>query len=131
MGNEVQRSTFKEDKLTDVINKLNDIDNKLQLLLKSKPSKSLCEQILERTYVIVSADVLEPKLNPSLFILDLDSNRVLITFQDTMELLKLYFKVYKKDVEQKLPRRLYPLFSFLKKNGLIYLDHEDMEYKLI
>jgi len=122
---------FKDDRLNDVLRKLDEIDNKIQILMKSKSSKPICEQILERTYLIISEREIDPKLNPSLFILDLDGEKVLVTFKDTMDLLQMYFKVYKEEVENKLPRRLMPLFSFLKKNGLIYLDHEDKVYKLI
>ena len=122
---------FKDDRLNDVLRKLDEIDNKIQILMKSKSSKPICEQILERTYLITSEREIDPKLNPSLFILDLDGEKVLVTFKDTMDLLQMYFKVYKEEVENKLPRRLMPLFSFLKKNGLIYLDHEDKVYKLI
>jgi len=122
---------FKDDRLNDVLRKLDEIDNKIQILMKSKSSKPICEQILERTYLIVSEREIDPKLNPSLFILDLDGEKVLVTFKDTMDLLQIHFKVYKEEVENKLPRRLMPLFSFLKKNGLIYLDHEDKVYKLI
>jgi len=122
---------FKDDRLNDVLRKLDEIDNKIQILMKSKSSKPICEQILERTYLIILEREIDPKLNPSLFILDLDGEKVLVTFKDTMDLLQMYFKVYKEEVENKLPRRLMPLFSFLKKNGLIYLDHEDKVYKLI
>ena len=122
---------FKDDRLNDILRKLDEIDNKIQTLMKSKSSKPICEQILERTYIIISEREIDPKLNPSLFILDLDGEKVLVTFKDTMDLLQMYFKVYKEEVENKLPRRLMPLFSFLKKNGLIYLDHEDKVYKLI
>jgi len=122
---------FKDDRLNDVLRKLDEIDNKIQILMKSKSSKPICEQILERIYLIVSEREIDPKLNPSLFILDLDGEKVLVTFKDTMDLLQMYFKVYKEEVENKLPRRLMPLFSFLKKNGLVYLDHEDKVYKLI
>ncbi|BFH73594.1 hypothetical protein SJAV_15380 [Sulfurisphaera javensis] len=128
-----QQKNFKEkdDRMFEILNKLNEIDSKLQLLLKSKPNKTLCEQILEKTYIIVSHKDVDPKLNPSLFILDLDGDKALVTFKDTIELLQIYFKTYKEEVEMKLPRRLMPLFSFLKKNGLIYLDHEDKTYKFI
>lgn len=127
---QVQRG-FRDDKLNDILRKLDEIDNKIEVLMKSKSSKPLCEQILEKTYIIVSEREIDPKLHPSLFIIDLDGDKVLVTFKDTIELLQMYFKIYKDDVENKLPRRLMPLFSFLKKNGLIYLDHEDKTYKLI
>ncbi|BAB65523.1 hypothetical protein [Sulfurisphaera tokodaii] len=130
LNNEPQR-IYKDDKYLEILNKLSEIDAKLQLLLKSKPNKSICEQILGKTYVIVSASEIDPKLHPSLFILDLDGEKVLVTFKDTIELLKMYFMIYKDQVEIKIPRRLTPLFGFLKKNGLIYLDHEDMTYKFV
>lgn len=134
LGGDVKVNELKTKSSVDyetILDKLNEIDNKLQLLLKSKTSKPLCEQILEKTFVILSDENLDPKLNPSLFILDLEGGRVLVTFKDTMDLLQTYFQVYKKDIENKIPRRLFPLFTFLKRNGLIYFDHETQTYKLV
>ena len=122
---------FKDDRLDDIFRKLDEINKKVEILMKSKPSKPICEQILEKTYIIVPMREVDPKINPSLFILDLDGDRAFVTFKDTMDLLQMHFKLYKDEVESKLPRRLMPLFSFLKKNGLIYFDHEDKVYKLV
>lgn len=126
-----QKTFYKDDRLNDILRKLDEIDNKLQSLIRNRVSKPLCEQILEKTYVIVSEKEIDPRLNPSLYVLDLDGEKALVTFKDTMDLLKLYFQVYKDEVENKLPRKLMPLFTFLKRNGLIYLDHEEKTYKLI
>lgn len=126
-----QKTFYKDDRLNDILRKLDEIDNKLQSLIRNRVSKPLCEQILEKTYVIVTEKEIDPRLNPSLYVLDLDGEKALVTFKDTMDLLKLYFQVYKDEVENKLPRKLMPLFTFLKRNGLIYLDHEEKTYKLI
>ena len=131
LGGEPQSPKLKDDKLNDILRKLDEINSKIEILMKVKTSKPLCEQILEKTYLIVSEKEIDPRLHPSLFILDLDGEKVLVTFKDTMDLLQMYFKIYKDEIEEKLPRRLMPLFLFLKKNGLIYFDHEDKMYKPI
>lgn len=123
---------FQSNKNTEIIKKLNEIEFMVRSLLQQKNketrSTSLCENILEKTYIIVNRRINE-NTNPNLFILKIDNNNYLITFKDTMELLHFYMK-FGDNIEEKIPRRLYPLFSFLNRNGLIYLDRETKEYKL-
>ncbi len=123
---------FQNNKNTEIIKKLNEIEFMVRSLLQQKNrearSNSLCENILEKTYIIINKKINE-NTNPNLFILKIDNNDYLVTFRDTMELLVFYMKFGEK-IEEKIPKRLYPLFSFLKRNGLIYLDRETKEYKL-
>ncbi|AWR93339.2 hypothetical protein DFR85_00680 [Acidianus brierleyi] len=123
---------LQSNKNTEIIKKLNEIEFMVRSLLQQRSkearSNSLCENILEKTYIIVNRRINE-NTNPNLFILRIDNNNYLITFKDTIELLYFYMKLGDK-IEDEIPKRLYPLFSFLKRNGLIYLDRETKEYKL-
>lgn len=102
----------------------------LQTLKRSnKGTKSECEEILDKGFVI--KEHFSKNSNPNLFGIELDDGRYFVTFKDTMDLLLLYFKVLKKeDIEAEIPRRLLPIFQFLKRNGLIYFDAKDREYKI-
>ncbi|AHC52454.1 hypothetical protein SUSAZ_04365 [Sulfolobus acidocaldarius SUSAZ] len=115
-----------------ILKRLDEIERLIRGLNMSKsPQKqSLCEQILEKGYIVTDEHI-RSTTHPQLFILPVGDNSSLITFKDTMDLLLVYFRLYKNEVDNKLPKRLLNIYSFLKKNGLIYLDHEDMMYKLI
>ncbi|MDT7875241.1 MAG: hypothetical protein RQ872_00805 [Sulfolobaceae archaeon] len=87
-------------------------------------------QIIDKGYVILSTLDLNPSSHPSLFIIELDG-KFLVTFKDTIELLQCLAEKYKDQIEEKIPKRLLPLFLFLKRNGLVYYDHESKTYKLV
>ncbi|ARM75127.1 hypothetical protein [Acidianus manzaensis] len=110
------------------------IDEKLDEILKilrkfEKPKRTDCEEILDKGFIIKES--FSKNSNPNLIGISLDNDRYLITFKDTLDLLLMYFKYLKKeDIENDIPKRLLPLFLFLKRNGLIYFDARDKEYKL-
>jgi hypothetical protein len=104
---------FQNNKNTEIIKKLNEIEFMVRSLLQQKNrearSNSLCENILEKTYIIINKKINE-NTNPNLFILKIDNNDYLVTFRDTMELLDFYMKFGEK-IEEKIPKRLYPLLQ--------------------
>lgn len=110
-----------------VLRKLEEI---LYLLKKStKIVKSDCEEILDKGFVI--KDHFSKNSNPNLIAIELNDGRFFVTFKDTMDLLLLHFKIAKKeDIENEIPKRLIPIFLFLKRNGLVYFDARDKEYKI-
>lgn len=121
-----------------VYKKYSDVDSQLilekleEILLLLKKSnrngKTECEEILDKGFII--KDHFTKNLNPNLFAIELEDERYFVTFKDTIDLLSLYFKILKKeDIENEIPRKLLPIFLFLKKNGLIYFDARDKEYK--
>ncbi len=114
-----------------LMRKLDEIELMLRTLLKERREKEegLCETILKKTYVVVNRRINE-NTHPNLFVLKLDSSNYLVTFKDTIDLLKVYMKMGER-AEEALPKRLRLLFSFLKGNGLIYLDAEKREYKFV
>ncbi|MCI2415553.1 MAG: hypothetical protein MPF33_10005 [Candidatus Aramenus sp.] len=114
-----------------LMRKLDEIEFLLRTLMKEKREKeeSLCEVILEKTYIVTNRRV-NQNTHPNLFVMKLDSSNYLVTFKDTMDLLKLYMKMGER-VEDEMPKRLRLLFTFLKNNGLVYYDAESKEYKLV
>jgi len=124
------------------LRKLEEINSNLQLLIKlilSNNNKkevegdsSLCLNVLEKGFVITN-DIKKRNLHPNYFILELNNNEYLVTFMDTIQLLKLYFENYSDEEEliNKMSKKLLNLFYFLKRNGLIYYDREKRRYKLV
>ncbi|AWR96649.1 hypothetical protein DFR86_03160 [Acidianus sulfidivorans JP7] len=106
------------------------LDEILRILKKSEIQKnSDCEEILNKGYII--KENFSKNTNPNLIGINIDNERYLVTFKDTLDLLLMYFKdIKKEDIENYIPRRLLNLFIFLKKNGLIYFDVREKEYKL-
>ncbi|WP_373468357.1 hypothetical protein [Acidianus infernus] len=70
--------------------------------------------------------------HPNLVKIPFDDERSIVTFRDTIELLLSLFSIYKEEenIEDKIPKRLLPLFILLKRSGLIYFDWKDKKYKL-
>ena len=130
LGSETVRRKTLDD---EVIRRLDEIESLLKQLVKTPTERKspLLEQILNKGFVIIDGEEINKNLHPSLFVMPLESNKVLVTFKDTIDLLQLLFEKYKDEIEDKIPRRLLPLFLFLKKSGLIYFDHETRQYKLI
>ncbi|AAK42542.1 hypothetical protein SULI_00985 [Saccharolobus solfataricus] len=120
----------------EVLNKLNEIEKLLQYLIKNKErasqqNGSLCEQVLSSTYVILDENMGD--IPRKYFIIDLNSSRKLVTFKDTIDLLNLYFSqtINEQDLDDKLPKRLVPLFRFMRRNGLIYFDYDKKRYFIV
>ncbi|BCU69027.1 hypothetical protein [Stygiolobus caldivivus] len=143
LGNETSRKKFTynfgEERNSELMKKLDEIETMIRQLVKAVPYDErknnsptvLCEQILRNEYVIVESEKVNKNLHPLLFILSLDDNKVLVSFKDTIDLLQLLFEKYGDKIEDKLPKRLLPLFLLLRKMGLIYFDHESKSYKFI
>jgi len=135
-GSKFQQSK-KESRDREILDKLDEIEKILQYLVKSYSTKnlnhggSLCEQVLSAGYTILDED--NGKISKNYFVIELDNNRKLIAFVDTIELLNFYFSQSKdeQELEVKLPKRLLPLFRFLKRNGLIYFDYDKKKYVII
>jgi len=121
-----------------ILRKLNEIESILMKISRridtngegNKSKIDVLYQIIDKGYVILSTLDLNPSSHPSLFIIELDG-KFLVTFKDTIELLQCLAEKYKDQIEEKIPKRLLPLFLFLKRNGLVYYDHESKTYKLI
>ncbi|ACP37078.1 hypothetical protein [Saccharolobus islandicus] len=133
---DIRQGTAIRKENNEVLNKLNEIEKLLQYLIKSKErgvqqNGSLCEQILSSTYVILDEN--NGDVGGKYFIIDLDSSRKLVTFKDTIELLNFHFSqtVNEQDLDDKLPKRLIPLFRFLRRNGLIYFDYDKKRYFIV
>ncbi|MFP3260594.1 MAG: hypothetical protein RXQ22_06850 [Sulfolobus sp.] len=121
-----------------ILRKLNEIESILMKISRridtngegNKSKIDVLYQIIDKGYVILSTLDLIPSSHPSLFIMELDG-KFLVTFKDTIELLQYLAEKYKDQIEEKIPKRLLPLFLFLKRNGLVYYDHESKTYKLV
>ncbi|MFP3201338.1 MAG: hypothetical protein RXR43_03635 [Sulfolobus sp.] len=121
-----------------ILRKLNEIESILMKISRridtngegNKSKIDVLYQIIDKGYVILSTLDLNPSSHPSLFIIELDG-KFLVTFKDTIELLQCLAEKYKDQIEEKIPKRLLPLFLFLKRNGLVYYDHESKTYKLV
>ncbi|MCG2909043.1 MAG: hypothetical protein L7G92_00375 [Stygiolobus sp.] len=121
-----------------ILRKLNEIESILMKISRridtngggNKSKIEVLYQIIDKGYVILSTLDLNPSSHPSLFIIELDG-KFLVTFKDTIELLQCLAEKYKDQIEEKIPKRLLPLFLFLKRNGLVYYDHESKTYKLV
>jgi hypothetical protein len=121
-----------------ILRKLNEIESILMKISRridtngegNKSKIDVLYQIIDKGYVILSTLDLNPSSHPSLFIIELDG-KFLVTFKDTIELLQCIAEKYKDQIEEKIPKRLLPLFLFLKRNGLVYYDHESKTYKLV
>lgn len=142
LGNESNRRKIIEEKYSksdvEILRRLNDIEIMLRQVIKSVGSNdrkltenSLCEQILEKGFVILEGHEINKNLHPSLFVLPLDEGRVLVTFKDTIDLLIALFEKFEENVETNIPKRLLPLFSFLRRSGLIYYNHISRRYELV
>jgi hypothetical protein len=118
----------------EIMAKLDEIERLLQYLIKNNRNfnerrDNLCEQVLTSSYAITEG---YSSLYKNYFYIKLDENRLLVTFKDTIDLLNMYFSSIKdEEIESKIPKRLVPLFRFMKRNGLIYFDHESRTYKII
>jgi len=121
-----------------ILRKLNEIESILMKISRridtngegNKSKIDVLYQIIDKGYVILSTLDLNPSSHPSLFIIELD-DKFLVTFKDTIELLQCLAEKYKDQIEEKIPKRLLQLFLFLKRNGLVYYDHESKTYKLV
>ncbi|MFP3064174.1 MAG: hypothetical protein RXR59_01335 [Sulfolobus sp.] len=121
-----------------ILRKLNEIESILIKISRrietngegNKSKIDVLYQIIDKGYVVLSTLDLNPSSHPSLFIIELDG-KFLVTFKDTIELLQCLAEKYKDQIEEKIPKRLLPLFLFLKRNGLVYYDHESKTYKLV
>jgi hypothetical protein len=121
-----------------ILRKLNEIESILMKISRridtngegNKSKIDVLYQIIDKGYVILSTLDLNPSSHPSLFIIELDG-KFLVTFKDMIELLQCLAEKYKDQIEEKIPKRLLPLFLFLKRNGLVYYDHESKTYKLV
>jgi hypothetical protein len=142
LGNESNRRKIIEEKYSksdvEILRRLNDIESMLRQVIKSVGSSdrrltenSLCEQVLEKGFVILEGHGINKNLHPSLFVLPLDEGRILVTFKDTIDLLIALFEKFGENVETNIPKRLLPLFSFLRRSGLIYYNHVSRRYELI
>ncbi|WP_338603564.1 hypothetical protein V6M85_04565 [Sulfolobus tengchongensis] len=135
-----KQTGFSKKDNNEILNKLNEIERLLQYMIKTQDGKDgrstysrngLCEQILQSTYVII--DEYYSGIGKNYFILDLEDNRKFVTFKDTMDLLNMHFSLAKdeQDLENKLPKRLFPLFRFMRRSGLIYFDYEKKRYFIV
>jgi hypothetical protein len=121
-----------------ILRKLNEIESILIKISRridtngegNKSKIDVLYQIIDKGYVVLSTLDLNPSSHPSLFIIELDG-KFLVTFKDTIELLQCLAEKYKDQIEEKIPKRLLPLFLFLKRNGLVYYDRESKTYKLV
>ncbi|QXJ34685.1 hypothetical protein [Saccharolobus shibatae] len=133
---DIRQGTAIRKENNEVLNKLNEIEKLLQYLIKSKErgvqqNVSLCEQILSSAYVILDDSI--GNISRNYYVVELDSSRKLITFRDTIELLNFYFSqtINEQDLDDKLPKRLVPLFRFMRRNGLIYFDYDKKRYLIV
>lgn len=133
---DIRQGTAIRKENNEVLNKLNEIEKLLQYLIKSKErgvqqNGSLCEQILSSAYVILDESI--GNISRNYYIVELDSSRKFITFRDTIELLNFYFSqnINEQDLEDKLPKRLVPLFRFMRRNGLIYFGYDEKRYFIV
>ncbi len=94
-------------------------------------SKSITDEILDKGYIIMNDKNISINAHPNLVKIPFDNERSIITFKDTIELLLSLFSMYKEEnIEDKLPKRLLPLFILLKRSGLVYFDWKERKYKL-
>ncbi|MCY0873780.1 MAG: hypothetical protein OWQ47_02465 [Acidianus infernus] len=100
--------------------------------VKEQFKKSLTDEILDKGYVIMNNQNISINAHPNLVKIPFDDERSIVTFRDTIELLLSLFSIYKEEenIEDKIPKRLLPLFILLKRSGLIYFDWKDKKYKL-
>ncbi|MFP3164936.1 MAG: hypothetical protein RXQ76_03685 [Acidianus sp.] len=99
--------------------------------VKDQFKKSITDEILDKGYIIMNNKNLSINTHPNLVKIPFDDERSIITFKDTIELLLSLFSIYKEEnIEDKIPKRLLPLFILLKRSGLIYFDWKDKKYKL-
>ncbi|QGA53538.1 hypothetical protein GFS03_02485 [Sulfolobus sp. E5-1-F] len=133
---DIRQGTTLRKESNEVLNKLNEIEKLLQYLIKSKErvvqaNGSLCDQVLSSSYLIIDENI--RNISKNYFVVELDSSRKFITFKDTIELLNFYFSqtINEQDLDDKLPKRLVPLFRFMRRNGLIYFDYDKKRYFII
>lgn len=102
--NKVARRYATNDDL--ILKRLDEIERLIRGLNTSKtPQKqSLCEQILEKGYIVTDQHI-RSNTHPQLFVLPVGDNSSLITFRDTMDLLLVHFRLYKNEVDNKLSKR--------------------------
>ncbi|BDC18111.1 hypothetical protein [Acidianus sp. HS-5] len=94
-------------------------------------NKSISDEILDKGYIIANDKNISINTHPNLVKIPFDNERCIVTFKDTIELLLSSFSIYKEEnIEDKLPKRLLPLFILLKRYGLIYFDWKERKYKL-
>lgn len=106
-------------------------DNENSNLIREHFKKSLADEILDKGYVIVNNQSISSNTHPNLVKIPFDSERSIVTFKDTIELLLSLFSIYKEEnIEDKIPKRLLPLFILLKRSGLIYFDWRERKYRL-
>lgn len=131
LGNKQQGGQQNQKQDTDVSQKLEIINRKLDLLIaQAKPKKGdLFIGIVTRGYYVYNGKF-KPR-SSTLFAIPLPDGKSVVMMRDTLDLLHYYLRTYKKgDLEKNLPDRLLPVFEFLKQNGLIEETEDSYRLKI-
>jgi hypothetical protein len=122
----------------EISRKLDEVLYNVQLIIKLINStyndstlEGLCFQILNRGFIV--KENFRSNLHPNLWSIEIESNKYFITFKDSIDLLKEYFNKYKDEdnLINNMPKRLHPIYLFMKRRGLIYYDNEERRFKLV
>jgi hypothetical protein len=118
----------------EILRELQTIKSMLQELLRGDRARNvdeLCNELMNKAYVISRSD--PTKTRPMLAAIPLSESSFLVVHKDTLTALKAYFEMYRseEELEKRLPPHLRQLFSWLKREGVIYYDATTKKYEFV